>query len=213
MNIYDFDDTIFNGDSSVNFIKYSLIIIVAATFHQSAFIMLPVYFLVRFKAWSKATIVILSFSILIVIGYDLFASMFFTALEHTQYGNYATFDEGGANILRVAVSAAPLVIAYLGRAKLREVFPKSDYIVNMSIIGLIFMIISTQSWIFARVSLYFTLYQLILVSWIIEVFSKRDQKLVYYGILVLFFLYYYYESVISLNLIYESDILESLFNF
>ena len=195
------------------FFKYTLIILLATTFHQSAFIMIPVYFLVRFKAWSKATILILSFSVLVVIGYDIFASLFFTALEHTKYGNYATFDEGGANMLRVAVNAAPLVIAYLGRDKLREVFPKSDYIVNMSIIGLLFMIISTQSWIFARVSLYFTLYQLILVSWIIEVFSKRDQKLVYYSILFLYFLYYYYENVISLNIIYKSDIIDSILLF
>ena len=38
-------------------------------------------------------------------------------------------------IIRVAVDAVPLLIAYLGREKLREIFPNSDYIVNMALIG------------------------------------------------------------------------------
>ena len=34
-----------------------------------------------------------------------------------------SFNEGGANMIRVAVDACHLVIAYLGREKLREIFP------------------------------------------------------------------------------------------
>ncbi|MEH6947946.1 EpsG family protein [Bacillus sp. JJ634] len=198
---------LFNG----NFIKYSALVLLASTIHLSALILLPIYFLVRVKAWSKSTFFIIFLSILIVFGFEMFSSILFTALEDTQYSDYSSFDEGGANIIRVAVSAAPIILAYLGREKLREVFPKSDYIVNMSILGLVFMVISTQSWIFARVSIYFNLYQLILISWIIEAFSKRDQKLMYYSILVLYFIFYYYENVISLNIIYKSELLENLF--
>src|SRR5690625_145635 len=36
-----------------NFIKYSLIILFASTFHQSALVLIPIYFLVRFKARSE----------------------------------------------------------------------------------------------------------------------------------------------------------------
>src|SRR5690606_3034867 len=111
-------------------------------------------------AWSKATYILLLFSIVIVIGFDQFSTLLFSAIEESQYGHYSNFQEGGANILRVAIDAVPLLIAYLGRDKLRELYPSSDYIVNMAFVGFIFMVISTQNWIFARFSIYFSLYQL-----------------------------------------------------
>ncbi|MBD3107691.1 EpsG family protein [Bacillus sp. AGMB 02131] len=193
-----------------NFVKYALIILFASTFHFSALILLPMYFLTRVKAWSKFTIFSLVVSILIVIGFEQFTSILFSAIEDTQYSEYSSFDEGGANIIRVVVSSAPLILAYLGRDKLREVFPNVDYIVNMSLFGLIFMIISTQNWIFARVSIYFNLFQLVLISWILVIFARKDQKFIYYCMLIFYFAYYYYETVISLNLYYRSPILENL---
>jgi transmembrane protein EpsG len=185
--------------------KYILVVLLASTFHQSALILIPIYFLVRFKAWSKATYLLIFSSIVIVIGFDQFAAVLFSAIEDTQYGGYQNFAEGGASVIRVFVNAAPLVIAYLGRERLREIFPNSDYIVNMTMLGFVFMVISTQNWIFARFSIYFSLYQLILISWLIKLFREKDQKFIYYGILGCYFLYYYYENVITLGIDYRSD--------
>lgn len=190
---------------SGNWLMYFLIVLFASTFHQSALILLPIYFLSRYKAWSRATIFLLFFSVLIALGYNEFSGLLFKVIEDTQYGNYSSFDEGGANFIRVVVYAAPLFIAYLGREKLRELFPSSDYIVNLALVGMIFMIISTQNWIFARFSIYFNLYQLILVSWIVKLFKEKEQRFVYFIILICYLAYYYYESVISLNIYYKSE--------
>lgn len=196
---------------SGQFVKYSMLVLLAAAFHQSALLLLPIYFIVRVRAWTKYTYIVLLATTLIVIGYNQFNSLLFEAIKDTQYSIYTDFNEGGANIIRVIISAVPLLIAYAGRDKLRAMFPKSDYIVNLSLLGLVFMAISTQQWIFARVALYFNLYQLILISWIIEVFSKKDRKFVYYMIIVLYFIFYYYENVVSLDMFYESDVLEKFF--
>jgi len=190
-----------------NWFKYSLIVLLAASFHLSALVLIPIYFLVRFRAWSKVTIVVIICTILVVLGFDKFTALLFTALENTQYSDYENFDEGGSNIIRSAVAGAPLFIAYLGRRKLKALFPDSDYIVNMAILGFVFMLISTQSWIFARISIYFELYQLILISWIVPLFNKKDGKVLYYGILVCYLIYYYFEMVINLNIMYKSDFL------
>lgn len=190
-----------------NFIGYTCIVLVASLFHQSALVLIPIFFLVRFKAWSKATMILIVLSVVIVIGYEQFSKLLFIAIEDTQYGHYKTFSEGGANLLRFAVAAVPIIFAYLGKERLREIFPHSDYIVNMSLLGLMFMLISTQNWIFARFSIYFELYQLILISWIIKVFREKDGKLIYFGIIICYFAYYYYENVINLNIMYQSDYL------
>ncbi|MDQ0253160.1 transmembrane protein EpsG [Evansella vedderi] len=185
--------------------RYMLIVLFASTIHQTALILIPIYFIVRMPAWSKITYVLLITSILIVIGFDTFLNILFIAMEGTQYEGYKEFQAEGANFLRVIVVAVPIVVAYLGKEKLKDILPSSDVIVNMAVLGLLFMIISTQNWIFARFSIYFGLYQLILVSWIVKLFKEKDQKLIYYGILVCYFIYFYFEHAISLNINYRSN--------
>lgn len=105
------------------------------------------------------------------------------------------------------MDSVPLILAYIGRDRLREIFPKCDYIVNMALLGTVFMFISTQNWIFARFSIYFGLYQLILIAWVIKLFTKKDQKLIYYSILVCYFIYFVYEHLITLGIVYRSNYL------
>ncbi|UXH42767.1 EpsG family protein [Rossellomorea vietnamensis] len=192
---------IFDG----NWLKYISLVILASTFHQSALVLIPIYFLVRRKAWTKTTLVLLLISVLIVVGYNQFSELLFKAIDNTQYGGYDNFTEGGANILRVIVHSIPVIIAYIGRERLSELYPKGDYIVNLALLGSIFLIISTQNWIFARFNIYFGLYQVILISWVIKLFGKKDQRIIYLGVIVFYLIYFYYECVISFGTVYQSD--------
>ncbi|MZQ83644.1 EpsG family protein [Paenibacillus sp. 5J-6] len=188
-----------------NWKRYMLLVLLASSIHQSALILIPIYFIVRRKAWTKTTMLLLAAAIFAAIGYNQISSVIFESVG--DYGQYQDFQEGGANIIRVVVQTAPLLVAYFGRKKLRELFPKSDYIVNMALLGSIFMIISLQNWIFARFIIYFGLYNVIILSWVVHLFVKREQKLIYYVLLICYLAYSYYENVISLNLNYLSDYL------
>ncbi|MFC4620072.1 EpsG family protein [Camelliibacillus cellulosilyticus] len=187
--------------------KYFGVVLLAATIHHSALIFLPVYFMVRRKAWTKLTFLLLLAAVAIAFGFDTFSKLLFHALSDTSYGHYSEFTEGGASIIRVAVLSAPLIIAYLGRERLRELWPQSDVIVNLSLLGLIFMVVATKNWIFARFDIYFSLYSLILISWIVQLFAKRERRFVYYSLLVCYLIYFYYEQVVTLGIVYHSDYL------
>ena len=67
------------------------------------------------------------------------------------------------------------------------------------------MIIATQNWIFARFTIYFSLYSFILISWVVMLMVKKDQKFIYYSILICYFIFFYYEQVIGFNMKYKSD--------
>jgi transmembrane protein EpsG len=188
-----------------NLKNYILIILFASVFHQSALILIPIYFLVRRNAWTSATYLMLMIAIIFTLGFDKFSQVLFGVIEDSHYSEYQNSDEGGANFLRVIVYAAPVILAYLGREKLRDIFPGSDYIVNMALLNVVFMIIATQNWIFARFTIYFGLYQLILISWVLKLFKNKTQGFIYYMILILYFVYFYYENVISLGIRYRSD--------
>ncbi|WP_077214401.1 EpsG family protein [Bacillus dakarensis] len=192
---------LFEGD----FKKYALIILFASFFHQSALILIPIYFIVRRKAWTGTTFMMLLLAIVFTLGFDKFSQILFGAIEDTTYGDYESSSEGGANIIRVMVYAAPVILAYFGREKLRIIFPQGDYIVNMSLLAVVFMIIATQNWIFARFTIYFGLYQLILISWVPKLFTENSQRLVYYLILICYFLYFYLDAVLTMGIQYRSD--------
>jgi transmembrane protein EpsG len=193
---------------SGSFKKYAIIVLFASTIHQSALVLLPIYFIVRREAWSKVTYLLLTFSIFIVLGFNQFSEILFLTINDTKYGHYSNFSEGGVNILRIVVNAVPVIIAYMGRHKLKQLWPHSDYIVNLSIISMVFIIIASQNWIFARFNIYFGLYNLILMSWIAVLFKHSNQRFVYYLIIILYFIFYYYEHVIGYGLIYKSDFLK-----
>lgn len=188
-----------------SFVKYATVVLIASTIHKTALVLLPIYFIVRREAWTKVTYILLTLAIFMVFGFNQFSSVLFAAVEDTQYGHYSNFSEGGSSFLRVIVSAVPVIIAYLGKEKLRKIWPQSDVIVNMSIISVVFLMIATQNWIFARFNIYFGLYSLILISWIVKVFKENNQKFIYYSILLCYLFFFYYEQVIGLGLIYKSD--------
>jgi transmembrane protein EpsG len=190
-----------------NWKRYMLVVLIAFTFHNSALVLIPIYFIVRREAWTKVTLVLISLSILIVLGFNQFTSALFSVIGDTRYSEYSQFSGQGANVMRVVVNAVPLIFAYIGRHKLRSLFPKSDYIVNLALIGLIFKLISTQQWIFARFSIYFGFYNIILISWLVPLFVRKQQKLIYFCVIILYLFFFYYENVISLGLVYRSPLL------
>ena len=149
-------------------------------------------------------------AVAIVFEFNTFSGLLFSALDHTEYGHYSHFSEGGANILRAVVTAIPLLLAYLGREKLRKIWPDSDTIVNLSLLGLVFMIVATKSWIFARFDIYFGLYSLILISWVIQLFKEKERQFVYYALIVCYVVYFYYDQVVTLGIQYRSDYLHWL---
>ncbi|CRK81672.1 EpsG family protein [Neobacillus massiliamazoniensis] len=194
-----------------NWKRYFLVVLIATSIHETALILIPIYFIVRRKAWTRATFFLISIAIIVVLGFNQFSTVLFAAIQDTQYGGYKDFAEGGANVIRVAVEGAPLLIAFFGREKLKTIMPNSDYIVNMAVLSLVFMIISTQNWIFARFSIYFTLYQFILISWVVKLFKESNQRLIYFTILICYLIYHYYDSVITLNILYRSEFLDQIF--
>lgn len=201
--IFSVTKYILNGDWK----KYLLVVLIASTFHKTALILIPIYFIVRRKAWTKDTLILLFVGVIITAGFNQFYDLLFTVIGDSQYSNYENYSDGGSSVLRVVVNSVPLVIAYMGRDKLRNMWPKSDYIVNLSLLGTLFLIIATQNWIFARFNIYFGLYNLILISWIFKLYSKQNSRLIYFTLIVCYFLYFYYEQVMSMELFYRSPFL------
>jgi len=194
-----------------NWKRYFVIVALASVIHLSALIMIPVYFVVRQKAWSRMTIAIILLTIIIFIFFEPFFFSLFEVMGDNQYAHYKDYlaQSGlGANFIRTIIAAVPLLLAFAGRNRLRDFWPNTDYIVNLSMINFIFMLFATINWIFARFSIYFGLYNFLLLPWIIKhVFHQESKKIMYFSLVICYFVFYYYENVLSLGIKYRSSYL------
>lgn len=185
------------------FIPYAIIVIICSTFHTSALIMIPLYFIVRQEVWSKETMFIITISSLAFVFFNELMPTFFDAIKDTSYSEYEDLmgeDGVGASFTRVLVNAVPVILAYINRKKINEIWPDSKIFINFSIINLIIMSFSLYNWIFARFQLYFQYYNIVLIPFIIKnCFERKERDLIYFLFIVLYFGFFYYEQVIGGN--------------
>lgn len=192
---------IINGD----FKKYFIIVVIMSTFHGSALIMIPVYFIVRQKAWSKKMIQFMIIAVIGVLMYNIISPIIFKLLQTTQYAGYSEYTEGGSSFLRTIINAIPVILAYLKRDSLKENWNESDVFVNIAIINLIFVTFGMFNWIFNRFTLYFQLYNYILVPFIIyKCFKGKERRLICFIFIICYFLLFFFENVIFRNMTYRS---------
>lgn len=194
------------------FIPYLLIVLLMSTVHNSALIMIPVYFIVRQEAWSKNTFIIIGLS---SIGFLFFYQLVPIMMDILGNSTYTEYEEAlliagqGSSFMRVLVYAVPVILSYWHRDRIKEMWPESNVFINMSLLNLIVITFSLYNWIFARFSIYFQMYNFILLPFIIKNCFKRRQErdLIYYLFLICYFIFFYREQVIGMGIVYKSNFL------
>ncbi|EGT0690844.1 EpsG family protein, partial [Clostridium perfringens] len=177
--------------------KYIFVCLLCSTIHISSLIMIPVYFLVNIKAFSKKTIIVILFSVVFIIFFYPIINFLYGVIGG-KFSQYKSFNEGGANFIRILVECVPLVLAFIYRKLFDRNKFNVDLFINMSLLNSLIMIVSLYNWIFARFAIYLGLYNLILLPYIIKsLVCKRERKIIYYLFLVFYFIFFYYESIVS----------------
>ena len=117
----------------------------------------------------------------------------FKLLENSSYAHYqndlANLDDG-ANILRVLVWAAPVLLMALKKKKSEEILGKDVSIIfNFCFYGMCFMALAFRHKYFARLTMYFDIYYLLMFPIIIKLFDKKANRVIAYSMVVGYFLY------------------------
>ena len=189
------------------FKAYLIIVILLSSVHGSAIIMIPLYFIVREEAWSKKVVLMIILAVIGIVGYNIISPIFFKMLEDTQYGVYSTIESQGSSFIRTLVNMVPILLAYLKRNELKEKWPESNVFINMALINVIFVAFGMFNWIFNRFTIYMQLYNFILIPYIVKkCFKGKEKRLFYFGVIICYFIFFYREQVIGLNMHYKLSI-------
>jgi transmembrane protein EpsG len=182
------------------YIPLIAVILLAATIHTSALIMLPVVFIVQGEPWNIKTLVFILLSIIMMYLFSTYTGLLDTALENTEYAGLMASAEqmgdDGTNSIRVLVNSIPMLLSFVGLGILKQKRnPLINICINMSIITSCLYLISmvTSGVMLGRLPIYTSLYSFILLPYVIkEIFTEASAKLVTVAMIVLYFMYYLY---------------------
>lgn len=188
------------------YVPLIVLILILSTIHATALLMLPMIFIVQGKAWNKKTI-LCAVAIIISIAYvDQFTNFITNLMENTQYSGEVNqyLSTEGTSIQRVFVYSIPAILCLVFKKYIDKAEnPVINLATNMSLIAALSYVLSgfTSGLFLGRIPIYFSLYNYILLPWIVEkVFTKRSIKVIYIFMICLYLLYYYYQIHITWGL-------------
>ncbi len=193
------------------FIPYLLFCLLAAQFHTSAYFMIPVYFIVSGKAWSKKQLGIVGLFAIAFVFLRPILGFLESATGDTTYGYVVeTMSTGsGSSWLRIPVALVPVVLSYIYRDKIKNDV-MANICTNMALVQLLVLIVaSVTSGIFiGRMSVYFGIFNTILFPYLLNVAiddkNRSWIKALYY---IGYFAFYIFQMNYSDSFFYGSDIL------
>lgn len=181
------------------YVLYVIAVLIAATFHASAIVMIPAMFVVTGQVWNKLSVLMMVVVLILAAFPSLMNTVLLGIMENSAYADDvdALMSTGGTNILRVLVYSIPALMALVFRDPLRKInLPRMNLSVNMTIIAMGIYIVSmfTSGIYIGRMPIYFSLHNYLALPWMIERFFERNSaKLVYMLLIFCYMVFYYYQ--------------------
>ncbi|MDT2703452.1 EpsG family protein [Enterococcus dongliensis] len=182
-------------------LKYLLIVFIATGIHISAFLALPLYFLInKKKEINRLVATIISCALVFFI---IRPSWIFTMLSSIsgfeRYSFYNDFTVDTNNRL-FFINLIILSIIYVLKKYLIEIKNENKFFILLLFFGLLVGMTGFTSPFIKRISIYFDILQIVLIAEITNLFSDRFQNLIVkYGVYVIgciyFIVAYYYLSL------------------
>lgn len=195
---------------------YIIIVCILSTIHKSAFILIPMYFIAKGEPWNNRTLLFIGCIVLAMLFTSKFTGLLNDVVEQTDYATsveeFKNTDDG-TSIIRILVESIPIILAFVYRDKIKDkLTPIVKLSINMSLIASGLYIISkiaSSGILLGRLPIYFSMYNLILLPWLLKnIFKYREKNLIYYIMILCYFVFFYYQMVVSWDgLGYGSEIL------
>ena len=134
-----------------------------------------------------------------------FTNLLTDVVEQTDYAssvNEFKATDDGTSPIRILVESIPIILTFLYRNKIKDkLTPIIKLSINMSLIASGLYIISkiaSSGILLGRLPIYFSMYNLILLPWLLRnIFEQREKDLIYYIMVLCYIAFFYYQMVIT----------------
>ena len=172
------------------FFKYLLLILLAASFHQLALLLLPIYFLYGMKLNKRNVLLLTLGSIILIYGFEKIIQLAFRIFPTYQgYVDTNLFEGGGllTSLISFSVLAFGLYIKITNNIKEKEF----DFLLVLVFLSFIVALLSMQASIFNRVGYYLNIFYITFIPLAVSKVREVKLKTIYVYIVFCFtFLYF-----------------------
>lgn len=189
-------------------IKYLLVIWLCTTLHASAYIMMPLYFVLSGKRLNKGIWVMLGLTVFCLLFPELATRVMGELLEDSTYKDYLEV-ESQMSLMRFLVELVPIIITMMnclinrgdgiGLEQSDPCYQNQrliDVLINMQFVSFCFTTLGLRMVFFARISLYFPCVLPLLLPVTLKGSFNRESgkisKMIAMGMYLLFFAYQTY---------------------
>ncbi len=167
-------------------IPYIICILIATSFHTSAIILLPFYFIANLKLGKNLFI---AYGVLAVVAFFSF-DILKAVLQNTYYGQIyfgSNYDIGGktSSIFNLVFRLGLLGACLVFYPKMIKADEKNKILYHMAIICTILQIITVRSYIFGRLTTYFFIFYCLLIPEIIDTVFKGKKWVIVASVIIL----------------------------
>lgn len=178
------------------FIKYILLILLAAGIHQSVWIMLPMYFLLRKEKMDISFFIILVASLVVMMNFETVMTVILSGSStYEHYIDDLLNDGYGVKLLRILAWLLPYMFVILFHKTISQRFHLEYSLIFATILAACVSVISYQYVFIARLDVYFSIPALCAVIKVPELFETRSRKFVKYAMVGLFFAFGCYQMM------------------
>lgn len=166
-----------------NLVKYIAIILLAGLFHQSALLLLPVYFVINTKSFNRkhvAVIVVIVAVLLFRFNISELVNKVIGWLGNSSYAYYASSDR--TNSLRATILSSLYMIYVL--LNINKISGKKAVYIKLYLIGSILGVVAFRMSMITRIQMYFDIFSVVAIPSIIEripmtgrIYIKRNRPI------------------------------------
>lgn len=187
------------------YIKFSIVVLLAAQIHGSAIIMLPLAYIMQGQALNRKTLLTIAAAALCVPFIDQFTPILENLMSDTQYSDVMTNEiwtaDNGTNAIRVIVYSVPALMVFFGwRYLIHSVDPAINQCINASVITMAVYLVSmvTSGIYVGRLPIYTTLHGYMILPWVIDqIFEKTSARLIKLLMIICYLGFFYYQMHIT----------------
>lgn len=174
------------------FFYWMVICIIASTFHISALLMIPVYFLVTREINIKQIVLISAIGIIIALSYEVLFNVMKLLKNLDELDVSQSVVTRGVNTIRVCVNFAPVLLAFMFYKTNTDV--RYKVWTNFSILNAVLYLASMKSVYLTRFCLYTDVFNMFFIPCAIRHSGfKFNRKLIWTSCMVLYMMFWLYD--------------------
>lgn len=183
-----------------NFFIYLFIIILAASFHKTAIIMLPMYYLVNRRNDYKVNLIVLALSFLLIINLPYFINLL-TSIDD-RYETYGDKVESGGQ-LTIAFNIILGFIFVCIKPLIRKYLDSYNILLNMYLFCIVISFVALFAQVnpsgLLRLTVYFSWTAIFMWPIILINIKGANFRSILYFIIIIFYSIYFYLSLLSFS--------------